>query len=971
MTREYNRKNKFINDFLCDLNAVTKEAILSKMRELAVDPHLPPGWMDRETVDLCIYSNNCRGFNSKQESFQENVVEALRPDVINLEETLLRNKAQIKIKDYISFSLNRPDGAGGGGISTSVAEYLKPFVTMVSKDNEYDEFMVTRFEHVKPALNIIHIYGQNEGRAGPAKILEGWTRILTEINRIEARNEVALIVGDLNRAVGNDHLGVRGNKPKVRSGGQLIRDLVSTGEYVLMNNLSLTRGGPWTRVCPSDGKLSCLDLALASQALMPFIREMQVDSIREYAPRRVVTKDKRLGLTYADHYPLIIKLEMPRSEIEATTEASWNVNKPGAWEDYEKISDEEAEKIEELADDETMTNEEIMNKVDKIENKMKYKSFGKSKPKSKKKILNESKDTRTEDDCANDLAKRQLDKMEAAILRVQKQNIGRCGKVFKMKDEIAGSKKTKNEAHAVLDFRTKELVVSNSEIKRVTLDYCKEVLKNNEPEEDFKELVEYKEKVHKIRMESNDDDEEVEITEEEFNQTLAKFESIGSNIYFFITRAGHKYKKAIFKLCRRFIRDEEFPDRFQKTVLVQLQMHLDNSRFLHLKEGWPKLCKALTVRGMKEDILDAGARFQIGGCPGQRTQFHLFVIKSMIALKIDFGGGLIINLYDYQKFFDKQSIIDAMNAISRAKVKSKLYRVWYKLNLTRIQVRTGAGMSEEADVGAVTGQGAGGSALVSSLNLDLAVNNVFKGSKDEDYYGRVRIQPLIWCDDILRSAVDANSARIGNIKLDQIRKEKQLEYHPEKSTYIMIGSESFKEKVKQESKESPLFLGSIQVKEKQEDSYLGDVLSSLGLAASAEATLRSREAKIKGSISELKALIEDFRMQSTGGLRSALDLYTSCIRSSLLTNCGTWVEVEESTVKRMDAIQSMYLRAVLKVPMSTPRAALRAATGLLGIKWVIWKENITLILAIKRQEDGGLARMLWEEHFAMGWPGLS
>ena len=36
------------------------------------------------------------------------------------------------------------------------------------------EFMVTRLDYVKPALNIVHVYGQTECRAGQQKVLEGW-----------------------------------------------------------------------------------------------------------------------------------------------------------------------------------------------------------------------------------------------------------------------------------------------------------------------------------------------------------------------------------------------------------------------------------------------------------------------------------------------------------------------------------------------------------------------------------------------------------------------------------------------------------------------------------------------------------------------------------------------------------------------------------------------------------------------------
>ena len=108
-----------------------------------------------------------------------------------------------------------------------VSNHLKLHTTKVEGNNQYDKFMVTRLDHVKPLLNIVHIYMQHEGRAWQEKLLEGWKEILAELNNIEARYEVALVVGDLNRAVGNGKLGVEGTTAKVSYGGQLIIDLIN------------------------------------------------------------------------------------------------------------------------------------------------------------------------------------------------------------------------------------------------------------------------------------------------------------------------------------------------------------------------------------------------------------------------------------------------------------------------------------------------------------------------------------------------------------------------------------------------------------------------------------------------------------------------------------------------------------------------------------------------------------------------
>ena len=50
-------------------------------------------------------------------------------------------------------------------------------------------------------------------------------------------------------------------------------------------------------------------------------------------------------------------------------------------------------------------------------------------------------------------------------------------------------------------------------------------------------------------------------------------------------------------------------------------------------------------------------------------------------------------------------------------------------------------------------------------NLDSVVDDYFSGSEDEDGIGSVRLQPLIWLDDLLRSPQGVQEVRNGNQKL--------------------------------------------------------------------------------------------------------------------------------------------------------------------------------------------------------------
>ena len=183
-------------------------------------------------------------------------------------------------------------------------------------------------------------------------MLEGWTQVLQELGRIEARQEAVMIMGDMNRAVGCGKQGVEGNKSLVSYGGSMIRDLIGSGDYFLLNNMSLATGGPWTRICPGTGSSSCLDLVIGSSNLLPYVRTMKIDSGRVFAPRRAVSKMPGIGVVYTDHYPTLVEVEMPVAEQNSDNiKPTWNTQKPGGWEMYTELSNKVAEEIELLVEE--------------------------------------------------------------------------------------------------------------------------------------------------------------------------------------------------------------------------------------------------------------------------------------------------------------------------------------------------------------------------------------------------------------------------------------------------------------------------------------------------------------------------------------------------------------------------------------------------------------------------------------------
>ena len=277
-------------------------------------------------------------------------------------------------------------------------------------------------------------------------------------------------------------------------------------------------------------------------------------------------------------------------------------------------------------------------------------------------------------------------------------------------------------------------------------------MKNEEPEEDYKIEVDLMEHLHSMRMQKHKvgTEEEEVLTKSDFNEVIDKLKKGGKVSYNFITKAGQNFKDFVFKICQIIWESEEIPDQWNWTTLIALfkgkgsKHDLNFFRFIHTKMWLPRLFEGLVVKKMKPKLIRSMTQFQIGGKAGHRSAEHIFVVKSMMALYSLLDIVIIIQFFDIQKFFDKERLRDGMNTIYEAGLRGKVFRLWYNLNSnTSIKVQTGVGCFEYKFVGELIGQGTCGGAMVSAANLDLGVEEAFKGSDQEVAYGPLRIQPVI------------------------------------------------------------------------------------------------------------------------------------------------------------------------------------------------------------------------------------
>ena len=163
----------------------------------------------------------------------------------------------------------------------------------------------------------------------------------------------------------------------------------------------------------------------------------------------------------------------------------------------------------------------------------------------------------------------QSKRLEDEINDIKKTGAGRMLRIFKLKQKIVGSRRVGQEPSAIKDPETGDLLVSSEDIKKASLNYCVNNLKNNEVSEKVKVLVSLKENLHRMRM-MEDTKEEFDVEIEEYEDVLNKFKKKDTKCYDLLTKAGENYQTAVGSFIRRMIKEEVFPQDFRRTTLQML-----------------------------------------------------------------------------------------------------------------------------------------------------------------------------------------------------------------------------------------------------------------------------------------------------------------------------------------------------------------------------------------------------------------
>ena len=950
-------------------------------------------YVNKSDKTWSIFHTNLRGFSSKKISVK-NIISKIKPNVITMNEVGLRKNKKVSLAGYTCYTRNRQNNESMGGVATAVIDEENSSTIKTLEGNDKDEFIVTRHSQFQRPINIINNYGETESRTDRAEIEEKWSRLTKILKDIENKGEEAIFIGDQNKLIGNSTKGMETNNSKVSFGGKLVLELVSEGNYVLVNGLEICKGGPFTRVEPNNPSVkSCLDLVIVSKGLLEYIVELVIDKERNFTPHRVVKGKK---LTYTDHFSLhfILKgipLRNPTFK-KKESQVIWNTNKPGGWTKYREMTEnnEVLDHIVETAD--KMTSNEMMNRLENVTTKVKFKCFGKVRNSRRMEsdkeldILYSEKSKATTDDgiqeaelkIAGKLLEKQRKEYETKLEQLKniQKSKGRSAAIFKLREKVIGSKKEGMESVAMKDPITGNILYDPDQLKKASESYLSNLLKNREPKEDYVEGLKTLRSLHEVRMSEVVTNNE-HLTEQDFDKMLTKIKKKKAEKYKFTLNGGGSYRSALFCLYKKVWEYEQKPTSWENTSCTMLykgkglKSEFSNQRFIHSKEEVPKCFETLVMDKAKPKIISKCSKFQIGGLPGHQSAEHLFTLKSVISLFMSQGKPLLLNCFDLKKYFDSEVLVDAMDNLYKCGINGKLYRLIYELNKNNfIRIKTPVGITDGFRSGENVTQGSVGGGLISSLNLDIPIVNYFEDSEVEVKYGSIAMNPIIYQDDLARLASSVKNAQAGIDKVEYCMETKMLDLHDEKSCYLLIGKGKCIDEIKDNLKSTPLSLYGKQMVQKIQEKYLGDFLHCGGLAASARATVDARAASLRSGAVEVRAIVEDCRSRCLGGLAVGLEIFELAYIPALLNNAQTWMEIDNGTIEKLESLQCKFLQILFATPASTPQAALIWDSGTLKMKYRIMESKLNFLHYILTQSDESLAHQIMMEQKSQEFPGL-
>ena len=271
--------------------------------------------------------------------------------------------------------------------------------------------------------------------------------------------------------------------------------------------------------------------------------------------------------------------------------------------------------------------------------------------------------------------------------------------------------------------------------------------------------------------------------------------------------------------------------------------------------------------------------------------------------------------------------------------------------INRVAIKTPGGMTDRVTIERIVTQGGVTGPLCCSVQTDdIGKKSLENGEHLYLYKGIVGIPTLAMVDDLAKvSECGVNSVKDNAYINAKIEQDKQS-FNGTKCHQMHVGiSSPFCPMLRAHVTEMDIV---------SEEKYVGDVVSNDGKHSK---NVAARRSKGYGMSNKIMTILNSMFLGSHY-FTVALVLRQAMLVSVLLSNSESWLRLSKEDMKKLESIDLLFLRKLLKTPISTPKPGLYLDSGCVPLHYIIKGKRIMFLHHILTRDDDALInRVFWAQ----------
>jgi exonuclease III len=932
---------------------------------------------DTYTEKLVVLGTNANGLNSKKDSFKE-LLRNDKPQVAMVQETKMKRQNKVKVKGYEIFEKVRKN-KGGGGVMIAITNDIEGVPVIVSNHDEEVEILVVEVTINSMRIRFLTGYGPQEDSSEDI-INKFYAGLEEEILLCEQENCGLIAELDCNAKLGKEL--IQGDPNTMSNNGKMLWEIMERRECTVINTTKKCNGViTRSRQKGKTKEESVLDYVIVNAIIAPHVENMEVDESKT----KSLTRYKKGKAIPSDHNTLTCTFNIPvekksplrteiyrlrnEEELRKFKDATTNTDKFTKCFSKEGDINQQGKKwLKELNNtihtcfkkirirQNHSPRNETLTKIEERKNLLKKLPNIKS---PTERHETEDQISKIEDEISDEYRKQQLKKVEDHLNTITDKN----GKVntagaWKLRRKVCP--KPLEQLSAKKD-KTGELVTHPEKIKDIYLEAYIDRLKHREILPELEQLKALREQLFQKRLEEAKKNKSPPWKMEDLDKVLKKLKSgkatdpIGLvNELFMPENIGQNLKESLLIMINKVKEQYKEPDFMKLANITSFwkrkgaKNDIENERGIFILNVVRMIKDRMIYNDVKPVVRISDS--QVGGREEYNVRDHLFIIYSVLNSVFNKESPPVdIHMYDLCKCFDGLWLEECCNNLYEAGITDdKLAMIYEGNKVNNVAVRTPAGLTERAIIERIVTQGGVTGPLCCAVQTDgIGKQSLEEGTNLYYYKGVVGIPTLAMVDDL---------AKISTCGIESVKDNSYVNAKIEQNKLLFNGPKCHQMHAGKPSKTCPaLRAHTTHMDVVSEEKYIGDIISNDGKHTK---NITLRRSKGIGISNEIVVVLNSLFLGSHHFWIAKM-LRRAMLISVLLFNAETWLRLTKENMRKLESIDLMLLRKLLKTPVSTPKPALYLETGCLPIRYIIKSKRIMYLHHILTRNDDALIKKVF------------